>query len=170
MSEISEIFNYQSPFGDKSLFASKRPSELWDGYVDFFKGLERFGSGTLQSIPLEGGVPLDEVVLQGKVIKTKFDYRNIIDPNKGHQSHWELGKTAYLGRIVVNKKIDYLSDRKLFFSHDGSSEIPPYGAAFSIYKPYHTDNDAGTLTNPNIAHLKKNAALQIQGLSFMGCL
>jgi len=151
-------------------FESESLSELWDGYVDFFKALERFGVGTLKDINVEEGIPLEEVVIKGRIIKTAFDYKKVIDPNKSRVPNWEFGKIAYPGYILVNKKIDYLSDRKLFFNYDGIQERPTFGLTFSIYKPYNTDSNVGTITNPNISHLKENAALQVQALGFKGVL
>jgi|GEM_PF-1956536 len=159
-----------SPFGDDSIFAVEKPSDLWKGYVDFYKALERFGIGSLTDISIEEGIVLDEITLEGKVIKSAFDYRNVIDTKKSFQSHWELSDNAYVGYVYVNKKIDYLSDKALFFSYDGVQEYPPYDSAFSIYKPYNTDRNVGSLNYPNVEYLKNNAALQIQGLSFKGML
>jgi hypothetical protein len=160
----------EMPFGNNSFFAEPPKSELWFGYVDFFKALERFGVGSLKKLDIEEDTKLEEVVITGRVRKTKFNYKNFIATNKRYQSHWEFNETAYPGRVIVNKKEDYLDDNKVFFSYDGLKGRPVYGASFSIYKPYSNDSNTGSINKPNIRYLKKNAAIQIQGLGFGGFL
>lgn len=160
----------ETPFGNNSFFAEPPKSELWFGYVDFFKALERFGVSSLKKFDIEEGIKLEEVVVSGRVRKTKFNYNKIIDENKHFQSHWEFNETAYPGRVIVNKKEDYLDNTKVFFSYDGLKGRPVYGASFSIYKPYSNDSNTGSINKPNIRYLKKNAAIQIQDLDFGGFL
>ncbi|MBV7269109.1 hypothetical protein [Winogradskyella luteola] len=168
--EISNEVALESPLGNQSFFAKPPKSELWYGYVDFFKAIESFGVGSLKVLDTGEGILLEEVIVKGRIKKRKFNYKNLVDSNKGFQSHWEFNETAYSGRAIVNKKEDYLDDDKVFFSYEGLKGKPFYGSTFSIYKPYDGDSNTGSINRPNVSYLKKNAAIQIQGLGFGGFL
>jgi hypothetical protein len=160
--EISNEYAMRSPFGENSIFAKPKPGDFYEDYVKFIEVLYKIGAAMPEKDQVSsGGTNLEEVVVQSKTDESIFDYKKYTIENQSSQNYWNYWDNNFTGQAILNKKIAYLDQEKVFLIEQGSY------AQFSLYIPYKNDSNV-SLNNFSSDYLENQSAVKINFLDFDG--